>query len=150
VAAHLNQAGVPTAVVDNIVTPIWEKALYNCALNPLGAILGVTYGELATSPDTRDLMSDIIKEIYQVAAARQIPLQHPTAAAYFQHFLERLVPPTAAHHPSMLQDLQQGRQTEIEALNGAICRYGAEHHLATPNNAAVSRLIRFLQARATQ
>jgi 2-dehydropantoate 2-reductase len=148
VANHLNEAGIPTAVVDNIVTHIWEKALYNCALNPLGAILGVTYGELAASPHTRDLMSAIINEIYQVAAVMQIPLQHATATAYFQHFLERLVPPTAAHHPSMLQDLQQGRQTEIEALNGAICRYGSRHLFATPNNEAVCRLIRFLQARS--
>ena len=147
VVAHLNQAGIPTALADNIVTHIWEKALYNCALNPLGAILGVTYGELAASPHTRELMSDIIEEIYQVAAAKQIPLQHPSAPEYFQHFLERLVPPTAAHHPSMLQDLQQGRRTEIEALNGAICRYAATHHLTTPSNEAVCRLIRFLQNR---
>ncbi len=147
VAAHLNEAGIPTAVVDNILTHIWEKVLYNCALNPLGAILEVTYGELAASPQTRDLMFALIDEIYQVAAARQIPLQHPTAPAYFQHFLERLVPPTAAHYPSMLQDLQQGRQTEIEALNAAICRYGGHYHLPTPYNATVSRLVRFLQAK---
>ena len=145
VVAHLNQAGIPAALVDNIITHIWEKALYNCALNPLGAILGVTYGDLADSPHTRELMSVIIEEIYQVAAAKQIPLQHPTPPAYFQHFLEQLVPPTAAHHPSMLQDLQQGRRTEIEALNGAICRYASTHQLTTPSNEAVCRLIRFLE-----
>ena len=145
VVDHLNRAGIPATLVDNIITHIWEKALYNCALNPLGAILSVTYGELADSPHTRELMSVIIEEIYQVAAVRRIPLQYPTALEYFQHFLERLVPPTAAHHPSMLQDLQQGRRTEIEALNGAICRYAAMHNLTTPGNAAVSRLIRFLQ-----
>jgi 2-dehydropantoate 2-reductase len=147
VATHLNEAGIPTALVDNILTHIWEKVLYNCALNPLGAILGVTYGELATSPHSRDLMFALIDEIYRVAAVKQIPLQHPTARTYFQHFLEHLVPPTAAHYPSMLQDLQQGRQTEIEALNGAICRYGEHYHLPTPSNDAVCRFIRFLQAR---
>ena len=148
VAAHLNEAGIPTAVVENILTHIWEKVLYNCALNPLGAILGVTYGDLAASSHTRDLMFALIDEIYRVAAVKQIPLQHPTAQAYFQHFLEHLVPPTAAHHPSMLQDLQQGRQTEIEALNGAICRYGKECHLPTPYNDAVCQFIRFLQVGA--
>ena len=56
----------------------------------------------------------------------------PRAPAYFQHFLERLVPPTAAHHPSMLQDLQQGRRTEIEALNGAICRYAVNFSWLPP------------------
>ena len=140
VAAHLNEAGIPTAVVDNIFTHIWEKALYNCALNPLGAILHVTYGELAASPHTRDLMAAIIREMYEVAARMQIALHHASAAAYFRHFLERLVPPTAAHHPSMLQDLQQGRRTEIEALNGAICRYATQHHLSAPINETVCRL----------
>jgi 2-dehydropantoate 2-reductase len=148
VAAHLNQAGIPTALVDNIITPIWEKALYNCALNPLGAILRATYGELAASGPTRDLMAAIIAEIYAVAARMHIPLYHATWAGYFQHFLERLVPPTAAHHPSMLQDLQQGRRTEIEALNGTICRYAVQHHLPAPTNDTVCRLIRFLEGSA--
>ena len=78
----------------------------------------------------------------------RIALHHPTTVAYFQHFLERLVPPTAAHHPSMLQDLQQGRRTEIEALNGAICRYASQYHLPTPYNDAVCQFIRFLQVGA--
>jgi 2-dehydropantoate 2-reductase len=145
VAAHFNAAGIPTAVVENILAQIWEKVLYNCALNPLGALLRVTYGELAANPQTRELMSGLIEEIYQVAAAKQIPLQFPTAPAYLQHFLERLVPPTAAHYPSMLQDLEFGRRTEIEALNGAICRYGRQHDCATPKNETVCHLIRFLQ-----
>jgi 2-dehydropantoate 2-reductase len=145
VADHLNGAGIPTALVENILTHIWDKVLYNCALNPLGAILGVTYGDLAASPHTRELMAALIDEIYQVALVKQIPLQFPSAPAYFQHFLERLVPPTAAHFPSMLQDLQQGRRTEIEALNGAICRYGRQLNCSTPTNETVSQLIRFLQ-----
>ena len=55
------------------------------------------------------------------------------------------MPPTAAHWPSMWQDLQAGRRTEIEALNGAICRYGREKGVATPCNETVSRLIRFME-----
>lgn len=145
--ADLNRAGIPTAVVEQILTPLWDKVLYNCALNPLGAILGVPYGALAADPDTRTLMAEIIEEIYQVAAAKKIPLTFPTAAAYLHHFFSDLVPPTAAHYPSMLQDLQQGRRTEIDALNGAICRYAAELGLATPYNDSLCRLIRFLERR---
>lgn len=145
VAHHLNQAGIPTAIVADILPHLWAKVLYNGALNPLGAILGVTYGELAANPHTRDLMRTLINEMYAVAAAAGIDLQHPTPAAYFQHFLEKLVPPTAGHHPSMLQDLQHGRRTEIEALNGAICRSGRELGLPTPYNDAICLLVRFLQ-----
>lgn len=146
VAADLNAAGIPTQVVDDILTHLWGKVLYNCALNPLGAILGVPYGALGDNPETRQLMRLIIDEIYQVAAAKSVPLSHATAEAYFQHFLENLVPPTAAHWPSMWQDLEAGRRTEIEALNGAICRYGRETGVATPYNDTISRLVRFLEA----
>jgi 2-dehydropantoate 2-reductase len=145
VAADLNRAGIPTVQVDNILSHLWGKVLYNCALNPLGAILGVPYGALGDNPQTRDLMQRIIEEIYQVAAAQGVPLNPAQASAYFTLFLEKLVPATAGHWPSMWQDLQAGRRTEIEALNGAICRYGAAAGVPTPYNDAVSRLVRFLE-----
>ena len=147
VAADLDAAGIPTRVVPDILPPLWDKVLYNCALNPLAAILGVPYGALAGHPDTREFMRRIIEEIYAVAQARGVALTRPEAEDYFRHFLTRLLPPTAAHRPSMWQDLQAGRPTEIEALNGAICRYGGEMGLPTPYNEAVTRLIRFLERR---
>ncbi len=150
VAADLNRASIPTEVVAEIIPHLWDKVLYNCALNPLGAILGAPYGVLGNDPETRELMRLIIDEIYGVARAKGIKLHRPEAADYFRHFLEDLVPPTAAHWPSMWQDLQGGRRTEIEALNGAICRYGREMGLATPYNETMSHLIRFMENRLTQ
>jgi 2-dehydropantoate 2-reductase len=149
-AAELNRAAIPTEVVDQIMPHLWDKVLYNCALNPLGAILGAPYGSLGDHPETRELMRRLIAEIYQVARARGLALQYPEAAGYFRHFSENLVPPTAAHWPSMWQDLQAGRRTEIEALNGAICRYGREAGVPTPYNETLSRLIRFLEERSIQ
>jgi 2-dehydropantoate 2-reductase len=145
VVADLNRAGIPTRQVDDILTHLWGKVLYNCALNPLGAVLGAPYGALGNDPQARGLMRRIIEEIYQVAGARGIPLRHADAAAYFKFFMENLVPATADHWPSMWQDLQAGRRTEIEALNGAICRYGEAVGMPTPYNDAISRLVRFLE-----
>lgn len=144
-AADLNRAGIPTLQVDDILTHLWGKVLYNCALNPLGAILGVQYGALGDNPQTRDLMRRIIEEIYRVAGVQGVPLVHADPATYFNFFMENLVPATAKHWPSMWQDLQAGRRTEIEALNGAICRYGAAVGVPTPYNDAISRLVRFLE-----
>lgn len=150
VARDLHEAGIPTQVVADIMPPLWDKVLYNCALNALAAILGVPYGDLAADDDIQEFMRRIVAEIYAVAQALGIALTLPTAADYFEHFLTRLVPPTAAHRPSMWQDLQAGRRTEIEALNGAICRYGAEVGLPTPYNEAVTRLIRFLERQSAR
>lgn len=141
----LDRAGIPTRQVDDILTHLWGKVLYNCALNPLGAILGVPYGALGEDPQTRGLMRLIIEEIYQVAAARGIRLGHTDADSCCKFFMENLVPATADHWPSMWQDLHAGRRTEIEALNGAICRYGEAAGVSTPHNDAVSRLVRFLE-----
>lgn len=147
VAEHLNRAAIPTAVVGDILSHLWGKVLYNCALNPLGAILGAPYGSLGDNPQTRQLMRLIIEEIYRVAQARAVALNPPEAGAYFRHFMTNLVPPTAAHWPSMWQDLEAGRRTEIEALNGAICRYGREAGIPVPYNDALTRLVRFLEKR---
>ncbi len=114
-------------------------------MNPLGAILGVPYGALGDHPQTRELMRRIIQEIYRVAGAKGVALGHPDAAGYFSFFLENLVPATAGHWPSMWQDLQARRRTEIDALNGAICRYGAALGVPTPYHDAVSHLVRFLE-----
>jgi 2-dehydropantoate 2-reductase len=141
----LNRAGIPTRQVDDILTHIWGKVLYNCALNPLGAILGVPYGVLGDDSQTREIMRLIIEEIYRVAGAKGIVLGFADANGYFDFFLDNLVPATANHWPSMWQDLQVGRRTEIEALNGAICRYGEATGVPTPHNDVVSRLVRFLE-----
>jgi 2-dehydropantoate 2-reductase len=147
VASELTRAGIKSAVVADILPHLWNKVLYNCALNPLGAILGVPYGALGEDPQTREFMERLIEEIYQVAQALEVPLLFAEAPDYLRHFLKDLVPPTAAHRPSMWQDLEHGRRTEIDALNGAICRYGAAHGVPTPYNDAVCHLVRFLESR---
>ena len=67
----------------------------------------------------------------------------PTADAYRELFYGRLVPSTAHHRSSMLQDLERGRPTEIEAINGCIWRYGREAGIPTPVNATMTRLVRW-------
>ena len=63
-ARTLTRAGLPTEVSSAIEKDLWSKMLYNCALNPLGAILGATYGELGASEFTRNHMDRVIDEIF--------------------------------------------------------------------------------------
>jgi 2-dehydropantoate 2-reductase len=69
----------------------------------------------------------------------------PTADAYLEILFGRLVPATYDHHPSMLQDVRAGRRTEIDAMNGAIVRYGRESGVATPTNEILTLLIKALE-----
>ncbi len=143
IAGAMNQAGIPTVYTDSVATKLWQKITYNSALNPLSALLDVNYGKLAESPHTLEMMREIISEIYAVGHAMNVPLDPPTAEAYFDRFINVLIPPTAAHYASMREDVRQGRRTEIDALNGAIVKYGQQCGVPTPLNLALTRLMTF-------
>jgi 2-dehydropantoate 2-reductase len=140
-AAHLAAAGVPSEPTDTLVAALWAKVLYNAALNPLGALLGVPYGALAEDPDTRAIMDDVIGEAFAVATADGVELPWPDARGYRDTFYGRLVPVTAAHRSSMLQDIERGRPTEIDAINGHVAVRAAARGMAAPANAMLTGLI---------
>ena len=139
--AALKASGVPASAAPNIMTVIWAKVLYNCALNGLSAMLEVPYGALLDLEATRRLMPVIIDEAYQVAAARGVKLEPPTATAYTELLFTKLIPSTTRHYASMLADLRRGKVTEIDAMNGAIVRLGQEAKVPTPANALIARLV---------
>jgi 2-dehydropantoate 2-reductase len=128
--------------VKNIERYIWSKVVYNCALNPLASILDVPYGELLNTDETKRLMRQIVREVYAVAQERGIRLVPGSARGYVRLLFDRLIPLTAAHHPSMLQAIRRGKPTEISALNGAIVNLGRESGVATPVNEILAELIR--------
>ena len=140
-ALAMNEAGLPTVDTDRIQTVLWSKVAYNCALNPLSALLNVPYGALAENTHTRQIMDDVIEELYAVALAMGVPLEPETADGYRESFYGKMLPPTAAHYASMREDLLLGRRTEVDALNGAIARFGTERQVPCPANALLTALV---------
>jgi 2-dehydropantoate 2-reductase len=147
-AAHFDAAGVPSAFCADVQAALWAKAFYNAALNPLGALLGVHYGALAEDADTRAIMDSVIDEAYMVASAEGVSLEWASAADYRRVFYERLVPATFDHRSSMLQDLERGRRTEIDAINGEVWKRGSGHGKVTPANRLLTHLIHAREAAA--
>ncbi len=141
-AKTFDAAGIPSRYTDDLASRLWAKVLYNAALNPLGALLGLHYGALPERRESRSIMDAVIDESFAVAIADGANLQWPTAAAYREEFYDRLVPATYDHRPSMLQDLEAGRRTEIDAINGEVVRRGALRGIATPVNQTLSDLVR--------
>lgn len=144
--AALAAGDLPGQVTPFIGRDLWAKMLYNCSLNPLGAIFGVNYGTLAESAQTRQIMNEIHEEVFAVMRAAGHQTHWPDAAAYQQVFYERLVPATATHDSSTLQDIRAGKRTEIDALNGAIVELGERQGVAVPVNETIYRLVKFLEA----
>ena len=140
-SSALQSSGIPSRATSTILVALWAKVLYNCALNALSTLLEVPYGKLLDHALARRLMHDVLEEAYRVAAAHHIQLEPSSAQSYEDLLQSRLIPDTAAHHPSMLQDVRRGKPTEIEALNGAIARLGRQAGVPTPANALLTRLI---------
>lgn len=144
-AQAIREGGIPCEVTDAVERDLWAKMLYNCALNPLGAILHVPYGALADEGSTRLLMSQIVGEVFGVMSAAGYRTHWKRPEDFLQVFYEKLVSDTAEHRSSMLQDVSAGRRTEIEALNGAILKLAERHGIEVPYNRAVYNLIRFIE-----
>ncbi len=140
-AAALQASGIPSRATASILIELWAKVLYNCALNGLSTLFEAPYGRLLEREPARRVMAAVIEEAYRVAAAHRIKLKPATAKAYRELLFTRLIPDTAAHQSSMLQDVRRGHPTEIESLNGAIVRLAQQAKLAVPANALVTRLV---------
>lgn len=135
------KAGIPTRFEREVYKFLWDKIIYNCALNPLGALLETNYGSLAQNTHTREIMNRIVDEIFEVVRAAGIETFWKDSQEYKRVFYERLIPPTASHFPSMLRDIKRGR-TEIDSLNGAICKLGKENKVPTPTNEFITELVK--------
>ena len=148
VCDDFNAAGIPSAISEEIAASLWGKILYNSSLNPLGAILNVPYGRLRDVPEVLDVMRRIIEEIFAVARAKGLNLGYEGPDEYYRFLVEEQIPPTAEHRASMLQDMELGRRTEIDALNGAISRYGRELGVPTPVNDVITAIIKGLETKS--
>ncbi len=137
-----NEAGIPTRVSDSVMKYVWGKIIYNSALNPLGAIFEVSYGELVENEYTKSIIDDVIREIFELLKLSGHETLWPDAQAYSNDFYTKMLPTTAAHHASMLQDILRGRKTEVDALNGAVVRLGEQYGLEMPVNRLITQMIK--------
>ncbi|MFA5528367.1 MAG: ketopantoate reductase family protein [Peptostreptococcales bacterium] len=139
------EAGIPTRYGDDIMMFIWGKVVYNASLNPLGALFRVSYGEIIENRYTEELVKGIIIEIFNLLEAiGQKTLWHD-ADEYLKDFYANVIPRTATHQSSMLQDIQSGRKTEIDYLNGAIVELGKKYNLDMKTNEFTTSMIRAME-----
>lgn len=116
----------------------WRKLAVNAVINPLTALFQIDNGSLLIWPDFPRLLRLLLAEIVEVARAEGVSLDADQLAEQVRQTCEA----TARNHSSMLSDMEQGKRTEIEAINGAICRLGAAHGLDTPENLRLYQSVR--------
>jgi 2-dehydropantoate 2-reductase len=141
------RAGMPAAAVEDARGPQWRKVIFNASTNPIGALTGLTHGRVCERPDLRALVTGLVDEGKAVAAAQGIELD-----ADPEELIDHAAKPEVAydHKASMLQDIEARRTTEVDYLNGGIVRFGGEHGVPTPLNAAIRALVKGVEASWTQ
>jgi 2-dehydropantoate 2-reductase len=136
----LAKSGFKIESVDDPRSLLWGKLVINAAINPLTAILRIPNGELLAQADTRELLSEVATETEFIAYYHGIRLPYPDPI----DAVEQVARNTAANHSSMLQDVLNGRPTEIDAINGAIVHEGEKAGVPTPVNRVLWQLVRAL------
>ncbi len=136
-------AGFQVRQVREFDREVWRKALVNAAINPLTAVRGVPNGSLLTEPLRSEAVA-LLREAVRAARAAGFPFSEEEAEADFA----RVARATAQNRSSMLQDLDRGRPTEVEAISGEFLRIAAEHGFELPATRAVVDEVRRRAARA--
>ena len=145
----------PVEIDTNFIGSRWSKLLINSAFSGMSAVLGSTFGEAARDKASRRIVQKLIKESIDVCATAGIriePVQGKDIVKLLDYkgrikkaFSFFIIPIAIRKHAllraSMLQDLEKGKKTEVDAINGVVCAFGRKVGVSTPMNDKVVDII---------
>lgn len=137
-------------ITRNVRGMIWSKLLLNTAFTGLSAVSGLRYGGVAEHPAGREAAVGIWAEGREVGEAEGLDLEPvlgvaPRDVTPESDGVERMMAVAGNTKPSMLQDLEAGRGTEVDVVNGGIAARGRAHGIATPLNDRVVELVHAME-----
>ena len=146
-------------VEENFIGTRWSKLLINAAFSGMSAVLGCTFGEAAGPRESRRIVQALIKEcidVCKVGGIRIEPVQgkdivklldyaNPIKKAISFFIIPIAIRKHAKLKASMLQDLEKGKLTEVDAINGAVSEYGRKVNCPTPMNDRVVEIIHSIE-----
>lgn len=138
------QAGLKSPIVKQIRTDIWVKLWGNLAFNPISALTRATLESICQYPPTRELARQMMLEAQAIAEKLDIN---------FAISLEKRIngaEQVGAHKTSMLQDIEAGRPTEIDAIVGAVAELGKLTQVSTPHIDAIYASVKLLEKTLSQ
>ena len=142
-------------VEENFIGTRWSKLLINAAFSGMSAVLGCTFGEAAGPRESRRIVQALIKECIDVCATGGIVIE-PVQGKDIVKLLDYkgaikkaisffIIPIAIRKHSklkaSMLQDLEKGKLTEVDAINGSVSDYGRKIGCPTPMNDKVVDIV---------
>ena len=135
-----NNAGIETSLADDIHLIVWEKLIVNVGINAITALTGIKNGKIVDGPPTGELVRTAVGEACDVALAYGVVLPDYIADRVFA-----IAKATGPNRSSMGQDIDHKRQTEIDAINGAVVRLAKPKNIEVPVNLTLTALVKTLQ-----
>ena len=129
--------GLKTEIYKDIEQLIWEKLLCNVTVSGPCSIFGCNVKELLNNKEHWEFALECMQEAYSVGLAKGIPFSFYDPVDYVTEFAKRV----GSAKPSMLQDFETKRKTEIDFINGAIPPLAANYKISTPFNNHVCNII---------
>jgi len=142
-AELLTAAGYPTELLADPMGAVWSKFVFNCVMNPVGALMMGDNAARYHSPEMRALIDDMAAECMAVVAKLGGTFAFPPME--FVAKVRSGAIPMATHAGSMALDIARGVPTEIDELTGFIVREGERAEIPVPNCKAVYRLVKGLE-----
>lgn len=141
VAQALTRCGLPTEDTQEIVSMVWRKGVLNACMNPVCAVTGLTMNRAMNDPIVFQIVDALVKECIRVARANEINLGWD----FYPHAIEYMGK-AGDHKPSMLMDIEAGRRTEVDFINGKFVAYGQRVGMETPFNKTMLSLVKGLES----
>jgi 2-dehydropantoate 2-reductase len=136
-AAALGRGGMTVSAKDDAWPAVWRKVATNAAVNPTTALLGYTNADLLADVAGSRVADGLAAEVARVATAAGVAMSEDAARRWWREMAQL----TGANRSSMLQDVQAGRPTEVDAICGAVHREGERRGIAAPLNQAMTVLV---------
>jgi 2-dehydropantoate 2-reductase len=137
-AAMFEAADIACPIEIDIERALWTKLTINCAFNAISALCDSPYGRMAASAPIRGAMEAVVREAVAVARAAGVAIDADALVAATW----RVAAAMPDQYSSTAQDIQRGKATEIDALNGFVASRGTELGVGVPVNAALHALVK--------
>ena len=144
VADVLRKASIETEVSPNVLTALWGKLVYICALSGMSCITRASFSEVLDTPETYAMTMQVMREALEVGQASGVPLDDGLPDAVMAGFLEE----KGGLISSMHTDLMAGNPLEVSLINGAVARIGADVGVETPANTFIASCLAIADNRA--
>lgn len=158
VASVLEHMG-PVTIVENLMGARFSKLLLNSCMSGLSAVTGSVFGDVFNNPKSSALLSFIASEIINVCEKANIDLEDVMGMQMVdygrvdtlenfvksQNCFRKFYADKLTAKASMLQDLEKGKKTEVDMINGFVVEQGKKYGVPTPYNDIAVKIIKGIE-----